>query len=60
MSVYWDSSDPRGIFAFFWCAWRLTFSGKGLLWPFFPPGKLVVRGLHRYIRNPMYVGAICI
>jgi len=49
-----------GILTFFWCAWSLTFSGKALLWPFFPPEKLVVRGLYRYVRNPMYVGGICI
>ena len=49
-----------GIVTIFWCAWSLTFSGKASLWPGFPPGKLVVRGLYRYVRNPIYVGGICI
>jgi protein-S-isoprenylcysteine O-methyltransferase Ste14 len=49
-----------GILAFFWSAWSLIFSGKAFLWPGFPPGKLVVSGLYRYVRNPMYVGGICI
>ncbi|MFY9570940.1 MAG: isoprenylcysteine carboxylmethyltransferase family protein, partial [Blastocatellia bacterium] len=26
--------------------------------PFDPPKKLVVRGLYKYVRNPMYVGVL--
>lgn len=31
--------------------------GRGTPAPFDPPSRLVVRGPHRYVRNPMYVGA---
>jgi protein-S-isoprenylcysteine O-methyltransferase Ste14 len=32
--------------------------GRGTPAPFDPPKRLVVRGPHRWVRNPMYVGAI--
>lgn len=32
--------------------------GRGTLSPVDPPRELVVRGLYRYVRNPMYVGAV--
>ena len=32
--------------------------GRGTPAPFDPPKRLVVRGPHRWMRNPMYVGAI--
>ncbi|MGH7522024.1 MAG: methyltransferase family protein [Gemmatimonadales bacterium] len=32
--------------------------GRGTLAPVDPPKTLVVRGLYRYVRNPMYVGVL--
>ena len=34
--------------------------GRGTLAPWDPPRKLVVVGLYRYVRNPMYVGVLTI
>ena len=34
--------------------------GRGTLAPWDPPRALVVRGLYRYSRNPMYVGVLSI
>ncbi len=34
--------------------------GKGTPIPIAPPTRLVINGLYRYVRNPMYVGAILI
>jgi protein-S-isoprenylcysteine O-methyltransferase Ste14 len=34
--------------------------GRGTLAPVDPPKVLVVRGLYRYVRNPMYVGVLCV
>ncbi|HKO59995.1 MAG TPA: methyltransferase, partial [Pyrinomonadaceae bacterium] len=45
-----------GALIYFWCAWDFTFAGKGTPAPIDPPKELVVRGLYRYVRNPMYVG----
>jgi protein-S-isoprenylcysteine O-methyltransferase Ste14 len=37
------------------CIWEFARSGKGTLSPIDPPRQLVVRGLYRYVRNPMYL-----
>lgn len=34
--------------------------GKGTLAPWFPTGKLVVTGLHAYVRNPMIIGVLTV
>jgi protein-S-isoprenylcysteine O-methyltransferase Ste14 len=44
-----------GIVGLFWCVKDFYVSGKGTLAPWAPPEKLVVVGLYRYSRNPMYV-----
>ena len=43
-----------------WCVRDLYVSGKGTLAPWDPPRKLVVVGLYRYVRNPMYVGVLTV
>ena len=45
-----------GAVTYLWCAWDFTFTGRGTPAPIDPPKKLVVKGLYRYVRNPMYVG----
>jgi len=49
-----------GISIYAWCAWDFTFAGKGTPAPIDPPKELVVRGLYRWLRNPMYVGVTSI
>ena len=41
-----------------WCAWAFTVRGRGTPSPADPPKELVVSGLYRYVRNPIYVGAV--
>src|SRR5713226_709709 len=45
-----------GASTYLWCAWDFTFTGRGTPAPIDPPKELVVKGLYRYVRNPMYVG----
>jgi protein-S-isoprenylcysteine O-methyltransferase Ste14 len=41
-----------------WCVLAFALFGKGTPAPFDPPRLLVVRGPYRYVRNPMYLGAV--
>jgi protein-S-isoprenylcysteine O-methyltransferase Ste14 len=43
-----------------WCIWDFANKGRGTLAPVDPPTHLVVNGLYRYVRNPMYVGAFLV
>lgn len=42
------------------CIWEFAKSGHGTLSPVDPPRELVVRGLYRYVRNPMYLSVTLI
>jgi protein-S-isoprenylcysteine O-methyltransferase Ste14 len=43
-----------------WCVWDFASFGRGTPAPIDAPKQLVVRGLYRAIRNPMYVGVLCV
>lgn len=47
-----------GVVLLLWCVRDFYVSGKGTLAPWDPPTKLVVVGLYRHTRNPMYVAVI--
>lgn len=47
-----------GALVYAWCAWDFIVSGRGTPLPLDAPRQLVVRGLYRYTRNPMYVGVL--
>ena len=38
------------------CVWDFAWRGRGTPAPWDPPRKLVVTGLYRWVRNPMYLG----
>ncbi len=42
------------------CAWDFAVDGLGTPAPIDPPKRLVVTGLYRWIRNPMYQGVLLI
>ena len=49
-----------GALIYLWCAWDFSVKGLGTPAPIDAPKKLVVNGLYRFVRNPMYVGVFCL
>src|SRR5262245_5596065 len=49
-----------GVSVYLSCAWEFASTGWGTPAPIDPPRTLVVRGLYRVVRNPMYVGVLMI
>lgn len=42
------------------CVWDFAARGRGIPAPLDHPKQLVVSGLYRYVRNPMYVGVLLV
>jgi protein-S-isoprenylcysteine O-methyltransferase Ste14 len=49
-----------GLVVVLWCVRDFYVSGRGTLAPWAPPRKLVVTGVYRISRNPMYIGVLLI
>jgi protein-S-isoprenylcysteine O-methyltransferase Ste14 len=49
-----------GAMVVLWCAWAFTVRGEGTPSPTDPPIKLVVNGLYRFVRNPIYLGVLAV
>jgi protein-S-isoprenylcysteine O-methyltransferase Ste14 len=49
-----------GVAIYAWCVWDFASFGRGTPAPIDAPKRLVVRGLYRYSRNPMYVGVLSV
>ena len=47
-----------GWFVLLWCAREFAVRGRGTPNPADPPRELVVDGLYRFVRNPMYVAIV--
>jgi protein-S-isoprenylcysteine O-methyltransferase Ste14 len=54
----WLAAIPSvlGFAAALRCIWDFGWTGRGTPAPFIPPQRLVVVGMYRHVRNPMYVG----
>jgi protein-S-isoprenylcysteine O-methyltransferase Ste14 len=69
-SVEIDASNPRhllglacigaGALLLLACIWEFARRGRGTLSPVDPPKHLVVSGLYRFVRNPMYLSVTTI
>lgn len=49
-----------GLLIMFDCITRFAVDGRGTLSPADPTKKLVIKGLYRFSRNPMYIGVMMI
>ncbi len=47
-----------GLAGFAWCVRDFAVRGLGTLAPWDPPRRLVIIGMYRYVRNPMYVSIL--
>jgi protein-S-isoprenylcysteine O-methyltransferase Ste14 len=48
------------VFLLLWCVRDFYVAGKGTLAPWSPPQHLVVKGLYRLSRNPMYIAVLLV
>jgi len=65
--LHWDAVGLPGLVAIalgasilIRCIVDFARVGRGTLAPVDPPLTLVIRGLYRYVRNPMYVGVVLV
>lgn len=49
-----------GIIVYLASAGAFAIIGRGTPAPIRPTGKLVIQGLHHYVRNPMYIGVLSV
>jgi protein-S-isoprenylcysteine O-methyltransferase Ste14 len=49
-----------GLAIYTWCVWDFASFGRGTPAPIDAPRHLVVRGLYRWSRNPMYLGVLAV
>jgi protein-S-isoprenylcysteine O-methyltransferase Ste14 len=59
-SVIASALTLAGVLVLLRCVWDFFARGKGTLAPIDPPRRLVIGGLYRYTRNPMYNGVVMI
>jgi protein-S-isoprenylcysteine O-methyltransferase Ste14 len=55
-----DAVLAAGLAIYVWCVADFALAGRGTPAPIDPPRELVVRGLYRFARNPMYVGVLAV
>jgi protein-S-isoprenylcysteine O-methyltransferase Ste14 len=49
-----------GLAGLLWCVRDFLVRGRGTLAPWDPPRRLVVGGLYRFVRNPMYLSVLAL
>jgi protein-S-isoprenylcysteine O-methyltransferase Ste14 len=49
-----------GIAIYLYCSCSFIFAGKGTPIPFTPDKELIVTGLYRFVRNPLYIAGVLV
>ena len=49
-----------GAVLYFWCVWNFAAVGGGTPGPWDAPRRVVARGPYRWVRNPIYIGALLV
>ena len=49
-----------GVAIYIFCSGSFIFVGKGTPIPFAPTKELIVTGLYRYVRNPLYIAGVLV
>lgn len=49
-----------GVVIYIFCSGSFVFVGKGTPIPFTPTKKLIVNGLYRFVRNPLYIAGVLV
>ncbi len=49
-----------GVALYGWCAWNFASTGRGTPGPWDAPRQVVVSGPYRWVRNPIYIGALAV
>jgi len=60
LNLFAATTGLAGLAVLLYCIWGFAVNGRGTLAPIDPPKVLIVRGLYRYTRNPMYLGNIIV
>jgi len=65
LELRWTTLPALLLFAvggvmYLWCIWDFASFGRGTPAPIDAPRHLVVRGLYRFTRNPMYVAVLAV
>ena len=49
-----------GVVIYIFCSGSFVFAGKGTPIPFTPTKELIVTGLYRFVRNPLYIAGVLV
>jgi protein-S-isoprenylcysteine O-methyltransferase Ste14 len=61
-AVWWQGAPLMliGLVLLLWCVRDFYIAGKGTIAPWDPPKHLVLIGLYRHVRNPMYIAVLAL
>ena len=60
-AIWWQGAPLMLIgIVLLWCVRDIYVAGKGTIAPWDPPKHLVLAGLYRHVRNPMYIAVLTV